>query len=409
MPIDETFLELGISLGLGLLVGLQRESRASRLAGLRTFALVTLLGTLSVLLIPTAGPWLPAAALLAVALLVAVSNFLDAANKSDPGITTEVSLLLMFCVGALAATPYREAAIALGGLAAVLLHFKQRLHGAVARLEEGELKAIMQFALLSLVILPVLPDRAFDPWGVLNPRHIWWIVVLVVGIDVTAFIAHKLFAGRAGTLLGGILGGLVSSTATTMSWARRSRADAADTPAAAAVILIASATVFARVLAFLAALSPALFLHSALRFLLLGTALFAGLLFTRGAAAPVPSQDPQRNPSELKPALLFAGFYTLALLAVAAAKAQFGPTGLYAVALLAGLTDVDVVTLSSARLASEGQMLAATASNIIVAAILANLASKAAIAAFAGGPKLLARIAPGFALCFAAGLLILFL
>lgn len=407
MPIDETFLQLAISLGLGLLVGLQRESRASRLAGLRTFALVTLLGTISTLLAGQLGGWIAAAALAALAVLVVVARITDAAHQDDPGITTEVSILVMFCVGALAATPYREAAIALGGLVAVLLHFKQRLHGAVARLEDGELKAIMQFALLSMVILPVLPDRTFDPWGVFNPRHIWWMVVLVVGIDLAAFIALRIVGDRKGAVLGGILGGLISSTATTMSWSRRSRANPAETPLAASVILIASATVMARVLAFVGALAPALFYQSALRFLLIAAALCAGLAWTRGSDGASLPPDSQRNPTELKPALLFGGFYALALLAVAAAKSQFGVTGLYLVALLAGLTDVDVVTLSSARMASEAQMEIPTAWRVIMAAILANLVSKTAIAAFAGGVPLLRRLAPGFALAFAAGCLII--
>jgi len=187
-----TFSKLGVALGLGLLVGLQREHVAARLAGLRTFPLVTIFGFVSALLAIQFRGVVIAGSLIVLCILIAAGNYLAAHTDSiDSGITTEVALVLMFAVGALLAGGQQDLGIVIGAGVAVLLQFKGELRGLVARLGGNDLKAIMQFVLVVLVILPTLPNQNYGPYQVLNPRQIWWMVVLVVGIDLAGYMAGK--------------------------------------------------------------------------------------------------------------------------------------------------------------------------------------------------------------------------
>lgn len=209
-------------MGLGLLVGLQRESQSSLLAGVRTFPLITVLGTLCAMLAQVFGGWVLALGFVSLAGLICVGKFIESrAENAGHGLTTEIAMLLMFGVGAYLVLGNWAAAIAIGAGAAVLLQFKGQLHGIVRQLSEQDVKAIMQFALLSMVILPVLPNKTFGPYSVLNPRQIWLMVVLIVGINLSGYIVYKFFGVNAGVVLGGILGGVISSTATTVSYSRR--------------------------------------------------------------------------------------------------------------------------------------------------------------------------------------------
>jgi uncharacterized membrane protein (DUF4010 family) len=171
LDLSSPFTQLAIALGLGLLVGLQREHASSRLAGIRTFPLITLFGVLSGMLSQSFGGWVIAAALLSLGGLIVLGNIIELKDGSiDPGLTTEAALLLMFGVGAYLVIGRMEVAIAVGGGVAVLLQAKVQMHGVAAKLGDSDLKALMQFVLLSLVVLPILPDRTYGPYSVLNPR-----------------------------------------------------------------------------------------------------------------------------------------------------------------------------------------------------------------------------------------------
>lgn len=407
MNPTDLFAQFGVSLGLGLLVGLQRESRASRMAGLRTFPLVTLFGTLCAALSSSFGQWLPAAGLLSLAALVALSKLAEMrAPDADPGLTTEVALLLMYTVGALSAADMFAPAIALGGGIAVLLHYKEPMHGMVARLGANDLKAIMQFVLITLVILPVLPDRTFGPFDVWNPRHVWIMVVLIVGLDFSAYMIHRFTGERQTTILAGVLGGLISSTAVAVAAARQSRGNPEASRAGALMILISSATVYLRLLAIIAVLSPAAFWRFSYRFLaiaaILGLAVFR-LWVEHDSADPAE----HRNPSELKPALFFGAVYSIVLFAVAAGKEHFGNSGVYVVAAIAGLTDVDAITLSTLQLLNSGQIPVSSGVGVVLLATLTNFLFKAVVVRWMGGAELLRRIAPGFGFACAAGVVLL--
>jgi uncharacterized membrane protein (DUF4010 family) len=410
MDISSLFQQLGIALGLGLLVGLQRESAASPLAGVRTFPLVTVLGTICGLLSQAFGGWVLAAGIIALVVIIYIGKIIEMSKgHPDPGITTEVALLLMFAVGAYLVVGDRAAAIAIGGGAAVLLHFKGELHGIVARLGANDLKAIMQFALISLVILPVLPNRTYGPFDVLNPRNIWWMVVLIVGINLGGYIAYKFLGQRAGITLGGVLGGLISSTATTVSYAKRAAAAPGAIGPAAIIIMIASTVVFARLLLEIATVAPA-FLPTAapwLTALLLLSAVSSFALWFRSDKKHEEMPE-QENPSELKSALVFGLIYAVVLFVVAAVKELYGSRGLYAVAALSGLTDVDAITLSTAQLVNAGRLNADDGWKLIVVAAISNLIFKAVAVAALGRRKLLVRILPAYGIVIVAGLLMLF-
>lgn len=409
MDLSLIFQKLGIALGLGLLVGLQRQTMDSRLAGFRTFPLITLLGAVCALLAQTFGGWILAAGLIALAALILIGNIASLKEEHvDPGLTTEAAMLLMFAVGAYLVAGVAVVAVAVGASVAVLLQYKRQMHGIARRLGEEDLTAIMRFALISLVILPVLPNRAFGPYSVLNPRQIWWMVVLIVGISLSGYIVYKFFGERTGTLWGGLLGGLISSTATTVSQAKRTVDAPKKCSLATISILIASTAVLLRVLLEIAVVARSFFLVAAPPLLIL-LAVFAALsvvfwfrLWRQPDETPV-----QENPAALKTALLFGLLYAAVLLAVAAVKEHFSSLGLLLVAALSGLTDMDAITLSTAQMVKADRLSATAGWKLIVVAMISNLFFKTLIVAALGHRQLLQKVAPLFGLTAVCGVLVI--
>lgn len=409
MELATEFRQLGIALGLGLLVGLQRERTNARLAGFRTFPLFTLFGALCALLAEALGGWILAAGLAGFTGLLIIGNLPSARREEeDPGLTSEAALLVMFATGALLVLDKTALAVAVAGTVAVLLHLKPEMHRFAKRLGERDFKAIMQFVLISLVILPVLPNQFYGPYGVLNPFKIWLMVVLIVGISLGGYIIYKVVGSRAGTLASGILGGLISSTATTVSCARRSKQAPGSAALATFVIIAASTIVFVRVLALIGATAPGFLPKAgppiAAMLGLMGLLALACWFSRRGEPESMPEQE---NPSELKPALIFAGLYAVVLIAVAAAKDHFGQSGLYVVAVLSGLTDMDAITLSITQLVNSQNLPAETGWRLILTASMSNLVFKAGVVAVIGNRKLALRIAIWFAAALAGGSLLL--
>lgn len=402
---SEIYQALAISLGLGLLVGLQREYRASEIAGIRTFPLITLLGTLSTVIDNQQVGWLSVAGLLSLALALVISNISKLQRRqAEPGITTEVAALLMFVVGATLGIGMTGPAIFTSGIAAVLLHWKDPLHGFVQRVGEKDLRGLIQFVLIALVILPVLPDKTYGPYDVLNPYKIWLMVVLIVGISLIAYVAYKLLGAKTGAILGGVFGGLISSTATTVSYARQTKADPSTSPMAALVIVIASTIVNVRVMIELAAVSPELLriavwpLGAMLALMALECLVL--LIPLRNQEANPPTND---NPAQLKPAIIFGVLYAVVLFVVAATKDRFGSQALYVVAVISGLTDVDAITLSTAKLFNDGRVEAGTAWRVILIATMANLVFKAGAVAVLGSRRVLWYVLVLFGIAFLGG------
>ena len=400
-----------VALGLGLLTGLQRETVKSGIAGIRTFTLIALMGYLTGLLATYwNSAWVIAAGLLSLTLLLLMANFIQSGEKEfDPGQTTEVAVLVVYLITAYMSQGQYSFAIVVGGMVAVLLYLKKPLSTFVSKLGEKDLRAIFQFVAITLVVLPVLPNEKYGPYQVLNPREIWLMVVLIVGLGLAAYFAHKWLGDSRGTLAAGFLGGLISSTATTMSYAQRCRQASQLSLLASFVIAVASAVAFVRVVLEIAIVSaphamqmvPPLLVPALIMFAM-AWRLFRHIRTSENSVVHHPS-----NPAELGSAFTFAALYALVLLAVAFAKDYFGQAGLYVVSFLSGLTDMDAITLSISNSVNQGRLDAANGWKYIMVAGLANLVFKGGLAAFIGGKALARRVAVVFGVALVGGLVAL--
>ncbi|MFN0129746.1 MAG: MgtC/SapB family protein [Verrucomicrobiales bacterium] len=401
----ELVKSLGTALGLGLLVGLQREWVQNRVAGIRTFALLTLFGAMSGLLGLAVDSWVVVAALLAVAGLVVMGNLAEwKSREPDTGLTTEMAMLVMFAVGVISAYGQRLIAVVVAGSVMVLLQSKKPLHDMVRRIGEDDLREIARLVLAGLVILPVLPNRGMGYMNVLNPFAIWLMVVLIIGISLAAYLAGKFLGGGRGMAISGILGGMISSTATTASLARRSRAAESGGRRLSAIALIASGIVFVRVAieVFLTAPGHLKVLLPPLLVMLVwfGAVAAAACFLARREAA---SAVDERPPSEMKSAVFFGLLYALVLVAVAAARQHFGNSGLYVAAALSGLTDVDAITLSTSRLVTTADLDPATGWRMILVGGMANVVFKMGLVAVLGARQFRRSTLAGFGVALLGG------
>jgi uncharacterized membrane protein (DUF4010 family) len=391
------------SASIGLLVGLERERHPESKAGLRTFTLIALAGTLFACIGQQAGaPWSVAAGLLVVGGMLIAAYGRDGAGAADPGTTTVAAAVVTYGLGAMLWYGQTTLAIALAVATTALLYFRAELHGVTQRLSRRDMVSFLQFAVLAFVLLPVLPDETLGPYGALNPYRMGLLVVLITGLSLAGYVALRLFGERQGILLAGLFGGLASSTATTLVYSRHARNDAAVTPLATVAILVANLVLFLRVAVLALVVSPAVF-----RVLLpiLGSGLLTGTLYAvwcvrRCTATAAPPHLDVGNPVELRAALAFAALFTVVLVAVNWLNELFGVTGVYGVAALSGLTDLDAISLSTLQLANVGGVTGTQAAVAIVIAYLANLVFKLGLAGTLGTRQLLAHVAGGF---FAAG------
>lgn len=394
------------SLGIGLLIGLERERNPASRAGLRTFGLVAVLGTVCALIAERTGsPWIIAVGLLIVGGMM-IAAYHSHPDERDPGTTSVIAILLCFCYGAMIWLGYRTPAVMMAIITTALLYFKPELQNLSKNLTRRDLISMLQFGVLSLVILPILPDRDLGPYAALNPSQIWWMVVLVSGVSLSGYAALRYFGQKHGAPLLGVLGGLASSTATTLIFSRHARTEPLLASLALVVILIANLIVPVRLGVVTAIVQPGV-LPALLP--VLGGGLLVGLcvvaLAWRGLSSK--SELPElelRNPTEIRTAVSFGLIYALVLVLSAALSDYAGNKGVYAVALISGLTDVDAITLSSLRLYGMQKLDGGETVTAILIAMLANLGFKLGIIAVVGGRKLAGAALLGF-LGVAAGCL----
>src|ERR1039458_1000639 len=367
------------SLAIGLLIGLERERTPSAKAGLRTFALVALFGTLSALLSTKLGsPWLLIAGLLAVAGMIIAAYLNKPSEENDPGTTTVIALLLCYGLGAMIWYGLAELAVMLAIGITALLYFKPELRGISQRLTRRDLVAVLQFSVLTFIVLPILPDQDYGPYHAFNPHQAWLMVVLISGISLVGYTALHAVGTRYGAPLLGFLGGLVSSTATTLLYAKNSKNNPIISHLAASVIVIASMVVLLRLLVLSAIVAygtlPGLFPVLAGGFLFgLIVALYNWRKMDKVTELNIPETS---NPAELHTAIGFGLLYVVVLLVAAWMEALAGSRGLYVVALVSGLTDVDAITLSSLRLFNLGQLSEHQTVTAIALAFISNIAFK---------------------------------
>lgn len=383
------------SAAIGLLMGVERERRPSARAGVRTFALIGLFGTATALIGERTGlPWMNAVGLLVVGAMM-IAAYAGDAPEDDPGTTTIIAAVLCYALGVLVWLGFAQLALMTAIGATALLYFKAELRGLTLRLERSELVSILQFAALSFVVLPLLPDQGYGPYEALNPRQIWLMVVLISGVSLAGYVALRFVGARHGALLLGLFGGLVSSTATTLAYGRHARALPEAVRMAATVIVIANLVVLVRIALVVTIVAPGV--TGAVLPVLAG-GLVSGIAagawrWQREAGGEPPPVPVVGNPAALASSLGFGALYGVVLLAAAWVRDVLGPAGLYAVALVSGLTDVDAITLSALRLNDVGQLPATAVATLILIALGANMTFKLGAAGLSGGGDLARRCA----------------
>jgi uncharacterized membrane protein (DUF4010 family) len=397
---QQAFYNLGVALALGLLIGVERGWKAreqpegQRVAGVRTYGLIGLLGGATGLLTQHLG------ALLMGLMSVAVAGALTAVyvanlthDEEDVGSTSLVAGLLTFVFGALAGL----GEVALAGAAAVIttlvLGYKPLLHQWVGALEGKELRAGLKLLLISVVLLPVLPNRGFGPWQALNPYEIWWMVVLIASISFVGYFAIKLGGARNGTVFTGLFGGLASSTALTLHYSRAARGEAAMAPMLATGILLACGTMFPRMLLLAGVLNVQLLRPLLAPALIMALLVYAPALFywwsmrhsETGAAARL------SNPLELKTAVSFGALLAAVMLLGRALQAWLGETGVLMLATASGVADVDAITLSLARMSQDELAVRVAVTGIVIAGAVNSLV-KGGMATVIGGRQIGLRV-----------------
>ena len=386
------------ALGIGLLIGMERERRPDSAAGLRTFSLVAMLGCLFALLEERSGStWLLAVGLLVIAAAMIASNFSAQQEEQYRGFTTEAAIVVTYGLGAAVWFGYTTLAVMLAIATTVLLYFKAELKQFSERTTAKDINSILQFAVLSLVILPILPSEDFGPYNAINPRQIWYMVVLISGLALAGYLALRIIGARHGAAVLGIFGGLASSTATTMMFSRHARDHADLVRMSAIVILIANIMVMIRIAIVSSIVAPALAMPVVIVFacgIVPGVALtlYSWRILANAGELPMPEV---KNPTELKTAFSFALLYAVVLLVSAWLQDKAGSSGLYIVALVSGLTDADASVLSSLRLFNLDKIAGGQAVVAVTLALMANLVFKIGLVLSIGGGKLARYALPG--------------
>lgn len=413
----ELAARFGVALGLGLLLGLERERQkqagTESFAGARTFALIALLGATAFDLQLRLGiGWLLPLAFAAVASLAIVSYYVTA-RAGDVGATTEVTAMLTFLIGGLSGAGHQGLATALAVGVLLMLSLKDSTRRLAARIEPGDVDAVLKFAIISAIVLPLAPDRNYGPppLDVVNPYKIWLMVVLISALNFASYLLVKVLGQEHGIGLTGLLGGLVSSTAVTLGFSQRSRQEPALAGMFTLGILLAWTVMFFRVLVVVAVIDRAVASELFLGVGLLGL-LSLGIcawLFREGRSAGTATVSSGSNPFELSEAIKFGLLFGVVTLVAKAAQVYLGAAGLYLAGALAGLTDVDAIALSMANLSKSDPALTAAAARTVLIAVLSNTLVKTGMAVGAGSAELRRRFLPSAAALLAAGVLALFL
>jgi uncharacterized membrane protein (DUF4010 family) len=412
---------LTAALIVGALVGTERE-RSKALAGnvgiggVRTFILFALAGAVGSWLSQVLGsPWLFVATVVAIGALTLAGYLVQARVKPNAiGLTTEAAAIGVCLLGGACTAGHAPVALALAIAVSAVLAYKEPMHGLVARLGPEDISAGVKLLAATFIVLPLLPKEPVDPWGAIRPQSLWLLVVLIAALSLVGYVATRALGTERGTTVTGIAGGLVSSTAITLAFARRSRDENGSTDdALGAGLLIAWTVMGGRVLfvtGFIHAplVVPLLLPLGAMAAVTLGAVALL-LRRTRDRQATPAGPIELKNPFSLTSAVKFGLFFAIVLLVVGLVRRYLPAQGYYVVAALAGLADVDPVALSMATLARDGGTDLATAATSIVVAALANTLAKCGIIVALASATLRLRILTVTAGIVAAGLLALVL
>lgn len=420
----EPYVSLALALAAGLLVGLEREQsrppgeeRRGFLGGIRTYPLMALLGAVGVMLSKVVGPWALVVGGLGLSLMLAINHWRDA-ESGHPGLTSEASALLTFLLGGLALAdaviPQVERRIfvvaSLAVAATVLLSTKAQLREFSTRVSKDDVIATLKFLLVAVVVLPILPNEAHGPYGVLNPYRIGFMVLLIAGIGFVGYVAMRLWGHGRGLLVTGAVGGLVSSTAVTLAASARAKETPALAGLASLSVIVASTIMFARILVATFVIERSLFTPLVPPLAAMGVTglVLCAVMYFRQTRAPSQGTTVAlTNPFELSSAVKFGAFFIVILLVSRWATESFGESGSYVTGALAGLTDVDAITLSMANLVKSGAVDVTVASRTVVIAACSNTLVKGGMAMVLGGAVFGRRVLLAFAVVLAVGLVVL--
>ncbi|MGI3064528.1 MgtC/SapB family protein [Vibrio diabolicus] len=399
-----------IALLLGAIVGTQRgwvmrnSVEGSRVAGIRTFSLVGLLGGLVGILANIYTPLLIGFALIALVILTCIAFVIQQKKSGDVSITGVVSTMVVFVLGNLAVSGEAVLAAAAAVITAVVLDNKRELHQALQKLQEYELDAALRLLLISIVMLPLLPNQSYGPWNALNPYEIWWMVVLIASISFVGYFAIKIGGAKRGILFTSIFAGLSSSTALTLQFSHLSREQASISPLLASGILLSCGTMFPRLLIVLSVINPQLvkLLWPIVMAMMVALYIPAWWIWRRSEVEQIEQSNKQTNPLALQSALFFGLVLAVIMLLAHALSDWFGNAGVLILSALSGITDVDAISLTLGRQSTQTLSVTTAALGILIAASVNTIVKMGMVIAI-GDKKLWRRIAPVMTGCVMVG------
>ncbi len=407
---DNHIWNLLIALLLGAIIGTQRGwvmrhgVEGSRVAGIRTFSLVGLLGGLVAVLSQLYTPLLLGFALIALVCLAGVAFVVRQRISEDLSITGIVSLLITFVIGSLAASGQAVLAASAAVITALVLDNKRELHDALQKLQEYELDAALRLLLISIVLLPMLPNQTYGPWNALNPYEIWWMVVLIASISFVGYFAIKIGGERRGILFTSVFAGLSSSTALTLQFSQLSKEQPRISPLLASGILLSCGTMFPRLIVVLTVLNPPLvkLLWPIILSMMVAMYFMAWRIWREVDIENIEPDNKQKNPLALQSAVFFGLVLAMIMLLSHALSDWFGDAGTLILSALSGITDVDAISLALARQSSQTLSLSTAALGIVIAASV-NTLVKMGMVVVLGDKSLARRIAPAMLLSVLTG------
>ncbi len=411
----EFIIRLLVVIGIGSVIGLERQFRAMKentegFAGIRTFIFLVLLGFIAALFYYIFSPWVYIALFIGVSILIASTYWVSAA-KGDHGATTEFSSLLAFVLGSLTFAGFIEISLMITVLIVVVLSSKFRIKAFVGRITADELYDFIRFVVLTLLLFPFLPDQTYGPYDVLNPKEIGWVIILTSGLGFVGYILAKYLGARKGILLGGTIGGLVSSTAVTWIYAKKSKENESLSASCATAILAASSIMFIRVLIWTFIFNKTLFnsLIPSIGLLFLSAIGITLYIFFKGKNKEINDAEmPLSKPLDLKGAMVFGLIYVVILLVVSYANENLGEGGTLVSSAIAGFSDIDAITISISKLTGESLELSIGAIAILIA-VISNTLVKMGIGMYAGSRELRKNLLFGYGTMFIAALIAFFL
>ncbi|MBI4820712.1 MAG: MgtC/SapB family protein [Deltaproteobacteria bacterium] len=419
MEAYEPFVSLFVAIGVGLLIGLERErsvpadEEATLLAGARTHPMFALAGAVSMMMSRELGVWVFGVVLAGVLSLVGIAYADDVRKERDRGLTSEAAFVMAFLLGGLVMThsvivPDSKrliTVVAIGVITTTLLSLKPTLHGFAKKVSREDVVATMKFLVAAVIVLPLLPDQVYGPLGALNPFHIGTMIVLIAAVQFVGYVASRALGAGKGLGVTGLIGGLVSSTAVTLSMAARAKREPAVVAPASLAVVLASSIMFARLFLVVALVNHQLIrdLWIPMVSLMIGSALTSARLYFSSRSVEATSERIEvRNPFELGSAIRFGLLFAAVMVVAKLANEYAGDRGAYLTGLIAGAPDADAVALGMARLASEG-VDSRVASTAILLAAVSNTFTKGVLGAILGGKAFAKRITPSFLMIFAFG------